>query len=55
LITDLSTQMRYCHHCCPASPEAAGAIKVSRKIHAVRRRLEDYPLADRLKDLKGEE
>ena len=53
LITDCATNERFCHKC---AEEGSPAVVVSRKIHnhMVDGTLDEYPLLERLKDLRGE-
>jgi hypothetical protein len=50
LITDLATGHRYCHVCAPDKNDPV--VKVAAKMSTGR--LEDYPLEERLRDLRGE-
>jgi hypothetical protein len=50
LITDLATGHRYCHVCAPDKTDPV--VKVARKMSTGR--LDDYPLEERLRDLRGE-
>jgi hypothetical protein len=50
LITDLATGKRFCHVCAPEQTDPV--VKVARKMSTGR--LEDYPLEERLRDLRAE-
>jgi transcription elongation factor Elf1 len=56
LVTNADTREQYCHLCATCEERTNRAVLVAEKIHnhTVSGTLDQYPLAERLKDLRGD-
>ncbi len=56
LVTHCKTNERFCHLCATDEEEKSPAVTVARKLHehVVAGTLDQYPISERLKDLRGE-